>query len=400
MKRRCIAIGICLICLLISTQSSLAFGMGNVDGVWQSIEDVNETNGGWTQGADCSRWATGPGDSATSISDWNRGVQTGSTTDENQVRYGTGTGTSDCDNDNSWAGFATQSGMGWDGNNNVGASLSQSQPFWLARFTHYNNPIQVTNNFDWIDIDVTITGILCNNGQPPSENGGSGSQTFVFRLDFDETPNNQNPCPYGGNANGCYDRIQFNVNPAYAVFTCPNDAIPGSYTISIAGFQPHTSTNCATQIYNPALISNNFITAEQTDNNACLWAVISAWDPDAIKLASFSAQEVDESVRVEWTTILETDNVGFNLYRADSPDGIRIKLNSEIIPSLVPPGSPFGASYEYFDDTIPGDDTYYYWLEDIDTYGVVSLNGPVSVSLGQSPAWPWQVFLPEIFRLP
>jgi hypothetical protein len=55
----------------------------HVDGVW-GIPDQG-TDG---QGANCDRWATGPGGSPSAISDTDPGIQNQATDDENQIRYG------------------------------------------------------------------------------------------------------------------------------------------------------------------------------------------------------------------------------------------------------------------------------------------------------------------------
>jgi hypothetical protein len=63
-------------------------------------------------------------------------------------------------------------------------------------------------------------------------------------------------------------------------------------------------------------------------------------------------------------------------------NGPRVKLNAAMIPSKVAPGSPFGAAYSLVDG-VPPKSTYYYWLEDVDIYGVRTLHGPVPVTMGQ-----------------
>jgi hypothetical protein len=103
-----------------------------------------------------------------------------------------------------------------------------------------------------------------------------------------------------------------------------------------------------------------------------------ASSPTAVELLSFTATSIRKAIVLNWETANETDNLGFNLYRAKSVDGDRIKLNSMLIPCNVPPGSPIGASYEYTDTTVKGQHTYYYWLEDVDIYGATALHGPVS----------------------
>ncbi len=42
--------------------------------------------------------------------------------------------------------------------------------------------------------------------------------------------------------------------------------------------------------------------------------------PTAVELASFTATPQAQSILIEWETVSEIDNLGFNLYRATSPD--------------------------------------------------------------------------------
>ena len=110
-------------------------------------------------------------------------------------------------------------------------------------------------------------------------------------------------------------------------------------------------------------------------------------DPTQVSLRSFTgrvekkpAAGDDTSILLSWETTNETDNLGFNLYRATSPDGARIKLNGGMIPTLAPPGSPYGAVYHYTDAGLLHG-TIYYWLEAVDIHGGKSLTGPVLVKL-------------------
>ncbi len=80
-----------------------------------------------------------------------------------------------------------------------------------------------------------------------------------------------------------------------------------------------------------------------------------------------------------WQTASELDNRGFNLYRGVSPDGWDRRLNDALIPSQSQ-GSPAGFFYTWTDqaDLTPGT-TYYYWLQDMDLSGALTMHGPVSV---------------------
>lgn len=97
-----------------------------------------------------------------------------------------------------------------------------------------------------------------------------------------------------------------------------------------------------------------------------------------IRLASFTAVPKFFKVAVQWATEAEIDNAGFNLYRAESKDGIYTKINKQIIPA---DGSAIqGASYEYLDRDVQNGKTYWYKLEDIDLNGTATMHGPVSAT--------------------
>jgi hypothetical protein len=82
-------------------------------------------------------------------------------------------------------------------------------------------------------------------------------------------------------------------------------------------------------------------------------------------------------VMVRWETAAEIDNLGFNVYRGFSVEGPWTKLNGELIPSKVPPGSPVGATYEWPDSKVQPGENVFYLLEDVDTYGIITQHGPV-----------------------
>ena len=103
-----------------------------------------------------------------------------------------------------------------------------------------------------------------------------------------------------------------------------------------------------------------------------------ATTPTAITLASFDAKPGNSKVALIWTTGDETDNLGFNIYRADSKDGEYAKINSSLIASKV--GSGLGTSYEFADSDVKNRTTYYYQLEDVDVNGVKTMHGPVSAT--------------------
>jgi hypothetical protein len=347
--------GIILLSLLI-VGVAFAYSAGNVDGIWSTID-----GGG---GASCDRWATGPGDTPTTVQDawWN---QTPPNTDENQVRYGGGFSCSTT--------FPNQSGFGFDGNDSVG-TVAPYTPFYLGRFTHYNNPISASNSFGSVNLDVTVGGITCLLGETPTE---GSTMTFTYAFTLDETSNSA-PCAYSPvipPTNYCPDQVTVGSTPSTQQFTCPE----GVYTVNILGFTaPDPASGLCPPATYPGSTSSTFVTQEGTDNNACLWAEISDY-VQAVTLSSFTATGAPKSVVLSWVTTSETDNLGFNLYRSTLVNGNRTKVNAQLIPSQVYPGSPSGAVYSFTDTSVKPLRTYYYWLEDVDIHGATTLNGPVKV---------------------
>jgi hypothetical protein len=105
-----------------------------------------------------------------------------------------------------------------------------------------------------------------------------------------------------------------------------------------------------------------------------------------IDLSSLVATPSNEEVTINWSTESETDNAGFNLYRAESENGKYTKINATLIPAQG--SSTQGASYEYIDKDVKNRKTYYYKLEDVDLNGSSTLHGPVNAT----PRWLFGIF--------
>jgi serine protease len=118
--------------------------------------------------------------------------------------------------------------------------------------------------------------------------------------------------------------------------------------------------------------------------------------PTAVDLFSFTATGTNTSVILSWETATEIDNLGFNLYRTETPGGERTRVNPELIASSAP-GSATGASYEYTDTGVRDGIAYYYWLEELDIYGWLTLHGPAQAQAPVDPPDPLpSLFLPAI----
>jgi len=279
-------------------------------------------------------------------------------------------------------GFLLQSGFGFDGVDSTGESYDVNEPFVLGVFCHYNRPIYAQNNqgkLQSVPLSVTVSDLKCDNGQPPAE---GASMTFTYSMRLDETTNtgvDLEDCPYPSTVS-CSDAVFISQPPANQQFTCSYGEATVKYTIAPLGFMArNTDGTCPT--WDAAQAKRDFISNEGTTNCGCLYGMITDMIVTEVELLYFNAQPGASAITLQWATATERDNYGFNLYRATSEEGERTRLNEELIPSLVAPGSPYGAEYEFVDSTAEAGVQYFYWLEDVDIYMKSTFHGPVTAIL-------------------
>ena len=302
------------------------------------------------------------------------------------------------------AGFADQSGFGFQGIEDRAFEPAEGQLFPVGRFCHYNNPINATNDFEQVPLDLTINNIGCPPGQtlePPT----SDDLTFSYLVSLDETSNNTSPCVYGPsspawpggaanpyvtgdtgpNRNGCADRVLFSAlgGGGTQEFTCRIDSQhTQDYTVSILGFVPTTAGAACPDTPSGTIQFNQTYTSETAKNCFCVYAAYTRGQITPVVLLNLSAVSVENGVLISWETVTETNNFGFNIMRAESTDGEQTQVNPEMIMSQIAPGDMFGASYEYLDSTAAEGVTYYYWLVDVplDSADLPGIHGPISVT--------------------
>ncbi|HEX8681308.1 MAG TPA: ExeM/NucH family extracellular endonuclease [Ardenticatenaceae bacterium] len=121
-------------------------------------------------------------------------------------------------------------------------------------------------------------------------------------------------------------------------------------------------------------------------------------DPLGVQLAGFTARQDGNTVVLDWETMTEMGNAGFNLYRATDANSPGTKLNDALIASQGPDSSE-GFSYQWVDTDVEQGTTYYYWLESVDFEGhatrygpaTVTVNTPTAVTVAASSAAPTQL---------
>ena len=102
--------------------------------------------------------------------------------------------------------------------------------------------------------------------------------------------------------------------------------------------------------------------------------------PLAAGLADFTVQVQEQGILVAWETTSELGNLGFDLWRGETPNAPTQRLNAALIPSQAP-GSSQGFSYAWLDqDNLVMGATYYYWLDVVEVSGAHERHGPLSVT--------------------
>jgi len=164
-----------------------------------------------------------------------------------------------------------------------------------------------------------------------------------------------------------------------------------------------TRTYCTKYPGDPRCLVGGGVNPDEIGNTACVEGFdndtnltnncSTAAAPTAVELLYFTAKPGEKAITLAWATSNEINNAGFNIYRATSQDGRRIKLNPELIPAQKG-GTTEGAEYLYIDSSLEQprfkkaldrilkrSTTYYYWLEDVPIIGEAELFGPESAQL-------------------
>jgi len=121
--------------------------------------------------------------------------------------------------------------------------------------------------------------------------------------------------------------------------------------------------------------------------------VVHVFDRTAIHLLNFAATRQNNGVLVRWTTDLELDTFGFDLYRSSGSQGRASAVR--ITPSMIAAtGRNGGATYEFLDTTASATETYHYWLQEVELDGEVIDYGPTSILASGSAS----IYLPFVIK--
>ena len=172
------------------------------------------------------------------------------------------------------------------------------------------------------------------------------------------------------------------------------DLDPGQAVTVLVTFRVITTTNITENI----AVTGGAVDEVGTPVGEAEDGAVITTTPNDVVLADFSAQRVDDGVRLAWSTVLEQDTWGFNLYR--STDGDRnnaVKVNASII--LAQGQGSNGASYTYLDSDAQPGVAYHYWLDEVELDGTSAELGEATVPAdGDGPAGSHRIFLPFASR--
>ena len=198
LSRRFLFLIVVMLAVIFSTANfeTNALTLNTVDGIWQNAQRAPGL-----PAFTCIRYANTP-----------------DPTDENIITSGVGAFVSVCP---AQADVTSQSGFGFQGVQSV--EFEPGQPFLLGEFTHYNNPVWLSDgNMSRVELAITLDF---------SEPDFTTSLTYTLLLD--ETSNTAGTCLYPS-VTPCADKVTFQNTIPDQEFEL--DGV--TYTLNIFGFRP------------------------------------------------------------------------------------------------------------------------------------------------------------------
>jgi uncharacterized repeat protein (TIGR01451 family) len=224
--------------------------------------------------------------------------------------------------------------------------------------------ITKTDSPDPIGVGQLITYLLTvvNNG-PDVATGTTTSDTLPGTVTFVSASPSQGSCS------------------GTTTITCSLGtlALNATATVSIVVQAQATGT-----ISNTATVSGTLNDPVAANNSSTTTTTVLA--VTLVRLREMKAVEDQKKVLLTWETTFESDNLGFNVYREQG--GQRTKVNKGLIAgsALVSKKQDKNAGHSYrLRDTLETPFAFVqYWLEDVDSHGTHTMNGPITPVFGDT----------------
>jgi hypothetical protein len=181
-----------------------------------------------------------------------------------------------------------------------------------------------------------------------------------------------------------------------SIVEIPRGGVSPPITITASGFAAGAAiTFAVAQTGGTAAISNTdaasstvltasgggFATADVTaTDGTTTTAAVSVTFSEQVpaELAAFGGSVLEQAVSLNWTTTSQTNNAGWMVMR--STDGITYEVVSDLLPGAGT--SDAVLNYGFEDHKVPGVETVYYRLDQIDLNGAIHSSAPIEVILG------------------
>lgn len=171
------------------------------------------------------------------------------------------------------------------------------------------------------------------------------------------------------------------TNPHFSEAGCSGS---GNVVCNLGSLDPDQSTSLSitgtVQGAVDSILSTVVVSAAENDpnltnNNA---SEITTIKTTAVELRWFRAEADEHHITLEWQTDSEINSEGFNVLRSESENGTYTQINPTLIAAEGSLG--VGAAYQFIDSNVVKGQTYWYKLEEIDSFARLTHYGPVSAT--------------------
>ncbi len=264
---------------------------------------------------------------------------------------------------------------------NIANGTRVTSASYTPSLLHFNTTYYwsaVGSNANGMADDTQRWSFTTSNGKAINPTPGNSNPSYAGNnFNWDDVPGAIGYKIYIGTTSGIWDMVDGDV--------CPSSSY--SYVLT---FNP--STPYFWQIH-------TFSALEEVVGD--IWSFTSARETELpVELSSFTAVATAQMfVNLQWKTESETNNLGFNVFRSNSNilSGAS-KINIDIISGT---NTATVQTYNFVDNEIEPDATYYYWLEIVDINGTSNFSNSVTVNTNnQTPVMPTSTMLRNAYPNP